>query len=127
MFIRLSSGESSRTQTIVFVVDKSENRVEWAASGGFSADNRSTGVDSTRKDSSSPKKPRASAPIIVFGVLPGMEVRVKFMYPKLKFVSDRTFRESLKLASNKIHSIHLDEVRYFISKTEIPPNQQQSL
>ena len=36
-----------------------------------------------------------------------MEVKVELSFPKLEFVSDRTFRESLKLATQKIHQIHL--------------------
>jgi hypothetical protein len=56
-----------------------------------------------------------------------MEVRVDLIYPKLEFVSDRTFRESLKLASRTIHAIHLSEVKYFISNSRLSSQQKQSV
>jgi len=56
-----------------------------------------------------------------------MEVRVDLIYPKLDFVSDRTFRESLKLASREIHAIHLSEVEYLITTSSLSPQQKQSI
>jgi hypothetical protein len=55
-----------------------------------------------------------------------MEVKVEFFYPKLEFVSDRTFRESLKLASQKLHQIHLDEVLYIVETSDISDRLRQS-
>lgn len=55
-----------------------------------------------------------------------MEVKVELSFPKLEFVSDRTFRESLKLASQKIHQIHLDEVLYVIETSGLERSMQQS-
>jgi hypothetical protein len=55
-----------------------------------------------------------------------MEVKVEFFYPRLEFVSDRTFRESLKLASQKLHQIHLDEVLYILETTDLSDRLRQS-
>jgi hypothetical protein len=56
-----------------------------------------------------------------------MEVRVDLIYPKLEFISDRTFRESLKLASREIHAIHLNEVEYLITTSSLSSQQKQSI
>lgn len=55
-----------------------------------------------------------------------MEVKAEFFYPKLEFVSDRTFRESLKLASQTLHQIHLDEVLYILETTDLNDRSRQS-
>jgi hypothetical protein len=56
-----------------------------------------------------------------------MEVRVELIYPKLEFISDRTFRESLRLASRAIHAIHLSEVQFVLSISDLSPRAKQSV
>jgi hypothetical protein len=56
-----------------------------------------------------------------------MEVRVELIYPKLEFVSDRTFRESLKLASKTIHAIHLSEVQFVLAISNLDPQTKHSV
>jgi hypothetical protein len=56
-----------------------------------------------------------------------MEVRVELIYPKLEFVSDRTFRDSLKLASRTIHAIHLSEIQFVLSISDLNPRVKQSV
>ena len=56
-----------------------------------------------------------------------MEVRVDLIYPKLEFVSDRTFRESLKLASRAIHAIHLREIQFVLAASDLNARVKQSV
>jgi hypothetical protein len=56
-----------------------------------------------------------------------VEVKVDFYYPDLEFISDRTFRESLKLASRTIHQIHLGEIDHLIATSELANRAKQSL
>ncbi len=56
-----------------------------------------------------------------------MEVRIRFYFPNLKFISDRTFRETLKFASQRVHAIHRQEIDHIISSFELTERQRQSI
>lgn len=56
-----------------------------------------------------------------------MEVRIRFYFPDLRFISDRTFRETLKFASQRIHAIHRQEIDHIIDLFELTDRQRQSI
>ncbi|MGV7222507.1 MAG: hypothetical protein ACQ9MH_13360 [Nitrospinales bacterium] len=56
-----------------------------------------------------------------------METILKLFFPSLEVISDRTTRNTLKLVSKKVHKINLDEVEFFLDRSELRSPLRQSL
>ena len=56
-----------------------------------------------------------------------METVLILKFPSLKVLSDRTVRSTLKLISKIVHKITIEEIKFFIDRSELNSSQRQSI